>query len=338
MKKCTFAIAALAVVLFAGCNKEENTVTLQVGGEVAQDMSKEGWCSGLNQVMFTEGDDILLTSSTGVQTYVLNPNTSRMASYDAAYAATGASYYATFDASRACIGSPAYAYYPAAAFSNDGNTVALNAEGNFFNIVENGTAGTDIIPIADAQKWPMVSYQPEVNENTTFFLYNTVALISPAVKFGRNFLISMNEVYSCGIDVTNLNNVSLTIDDIYLRADQPIRGMGYIANARTANEDSTVSCKVVLDSPGLEYYEGDYGMQPRNIVPSNGTTIDVLGNIAVPVMERVQMHMDVYFTLNGQSFVWHGNDAVLNLGRSQRTTLIANLYDGFQGTDRVQSL
>ena len=334
MKKCTFAIAALAVVLFAGCNKEENTVTLQVGAEVAQDMSKEGWCSGLNQVLFTDGDYIMMSSSTGVHSYALRPNTDRVSTYDAEYTTSGASYYATFDASRECIGSPAYAYYPASVFNENG-IVSLNATGNFFSIVEN-TTGSEVVTISEAQMWPMVSYQPEVNENTTFYLYNTVALISPAVKLGRNFIIAMNEEFSLGINIANIyNDVNLTIDDIYLRADQPIRGLGYIDNAETANQNSTVDCKVVLtDDTSLE---GDYGMNPRVIQLSNGTTIDVLGNIAVPVMDNATFVMDVYFTLNNQQFVWHGNPTTLDLLRSQRTTFIANLYDRFE-SGRVQAL
>lgn len=322
MKKCTFAIAALAVVLFAGCNKEENTIKMTVGGEVAQSTEKEAWCAGLNQVMFSDGDAIILTETENGfpgEQYALTPNPTAMPEYDQVYAGRdGFSYYADFEISRTCVGDSIYAYFPAEAFAE--GVASLNT-GLPATLVEYSMEDeTEVLALTDGF-WPMVGYLPTVNEQSNmFYLYNTTALITPAVKYGRNFLI--------GMGITDHVPV-LDVQEITFSSNVALGGTGHIENGNTANPAYSAAqrnCTLVLDSNLVN--EITVVPTVNNIVEQTvGQYIPIIGNIAMPVMSNAQLSVRMLFTLDGVLYEYTKTVENVALQRNQRTTVIINLFD-----------
>lgn len=323
MKKITFAVAALAVVLFAGCNKEES-YTLKIGAEVPQNTTKQVWNSELNQVMFENGDQILLNG----QRYDVTPY--HVNDVNGVYTDSVYSYYATIEIGGECLNyGPAVAYYPASAF--DQNMRAGWMNDNARGVVLNGTYEL----IDETQQWPMVGYVPQLTENSTFMLYNTTALFAPAVKYGRNFLVSMyNEGFLTEAPSNDFTTFpELTIQYMRVDGDFPMAGYGTIINPETAMPGVAHDCRLVLDEDIANFVVIDCANYADPINVSDGRSIDILGNVAVPATTAGhRLTITVGFTLDGVEYVYHSAEKVLTepLVRNQRTTLIANFYDGFE--------
>lgn len=325
MKKITFAIAALAVVLFAGCNKEESTVTLRFGGEVCQSSDKEGWSTSLNQVLFTQGDALLLN---GVR-YSIDPIEAPATEPNASYTSTSASYYGEINASVNCINSPAYVYYPAGIFN--GTTATLVEDRA---LVENDMNNVNTMDGTNA--WPMVSYLSNVTADSRFLLYNTTGLVSPAVKFGRNFLLGMNGKGYITLDEANSPNTQLDITNIRLvSTDVYLSGKGQVQNVESTElGGDNVNCNLVL-TDDLSYevtsVANVYGITPDPAI------MHYVGNVAVPQFANGHLMMIVDFAINGAEFRYTSAEVEVSLARSQRLTLIANFMDAVSA-NRVEVL
>lgn len=161
MKKITFLAAAVAMLAFASCNKNEDQVALKFGAETYTSAEKQAYQN--NKVFFTAGDQVYINN---VPTDV-NP---------------------IGDGSRGTIWCAAsttgyHANYGDVRYENDqwkttfkSNVTLIPMEGN-----------TVISSIH--QPWPMSGYIAEATE-TLLFKHN-VGLLAPSIKYGMPFAESM---------------------------------------------------------------------------------------------------------------------------------------------------
>jgi len=202
------------------------------------------------------------------------------------------------------------------------------------------------------QVWPMSGYVDDINavaEGYQFKLYNNVAVISPAVKYGPNFAEAMWS--AGGIDslgwVRDENNLpTLTITKVVLSSSQ-IRLTGDATLQNPTADDAAVlggqttapyflMDNAPADDSIVATVTGTGFVAVPTTASSTGVNIVIFGNIPVapyPLMNRT-MTVAFYFnaTVNGTthyykytgSFTTQEGNTWL---RSRRTTLIADFYN-----------
>lgn len=159
MKKIAL-FAAVAMLAFASCNKEENQVALNFGGEAYTSADKQAYES--NRIHFTEGDVMLVNG----ETYNVNPTASNNGLTARVYVPGSREGY--------------HCYYGEVAQDANGNITA-----NFrdqINLVP--MAGNTVLD-AQHQVWPMSGFVASADDQLT--LLHNVAIVTPAVKYGATF-------------------------------------------------------------------------------------------------------------------------------------------------------
>ncbi|MCQ2260665.1 MAG: hypothetical protein MJZ77_04645 [Bacteroidales bacterium] len=338
MKKYVVLAAAIAMVAFASCNKEEKGfVTLTVGGEPTENTDKQVYNSALNSVMFQNSDQMFINGRLA--------NIACLNDDDDPYTTTdGYSYRAQLSVpTGSLMGQSFLAVYPASSIDAEWMDVAtdyypVTMVENFHMIPQYKEAATN--PAAegtefsgDYQCWPMAAFATcgECVANDGYFqLKNAVAVFSPAIMYGMDFYNALARQFSL-VTVNSVENVpALVLDKVVLSSTEPLAGLGRIENVRTSEpyvfiEDEPIY-SIEADNTGAIKPLPAMGLEQR---------FEIMGNITVPpfqhdgvLTQQVYFHMDI----NGQTYSFVQTSPRVNVQaasvvRGKRTILAVNMFD-----------
>ena len=175
----------------------------------------------------------------------------------------------------------------------------------------------------------------------TYQLKHTVAILTPAFKFGTAYLLALSRAYPNNFAYQIGDDVTLMVDSVVLTSSNSmLTGNSHIDYTNPAEPtlvmDGTVPANgdVLIVKPNAANISDYYTPASGNDIP----TVN-LGNVCVaPKHAGDQLQMTFYFTLddgtNFYHFVYTGNDVTLtetpeamSVLRSFRTTLSMNLYN-----------
>ena len=204
---------------------------------------------------------------------------------------------------------------------------------------------------AEHQTWPLTAYVPDVTLNNNVYLKNNVALMTPSVKYGFNFVDEFTRTKVTGETFDGTDYPVLKIQKVVLSSDNTkLTGYGHIAALNTeepylvmngaapteANPD-VLTCWVL----NPDVYPLGLEVQPT------GNFATMLGHAPIaPVVEgNANIHVALYFTLTYPSTnhtyacVYEGNGVFNNTNviRSERTTLSCDLFS-VTGVSKVTSV
>lgn len=168
MKKNVFLAVAIATLAFVGCNKEENNgkVTLNLNGESYTSTDKQALRN--NTLMFTTGDEAYVNGEC-CEIYGVNGREGKL---DVELSEDGY-----------------VVNYPANAVSFQGNKIKTEFMRNVTLVSANPNITTTFIN-GTHQVWPMSGYAETAGE-ANVKLFNNVAILSPAVKYGPEWASAM---------------------------------------------------------------------------------------------------------------------------------------------------
>ena len=330
MKKY-FVLAAIAMIAFAGCKKEESgMVTLKVGVENTDGMDKQTYNTQLNRIMFNSEAMYINGGRYGVAP--LNedsdPYTTRDNSYRGGLNVPGNVLYGhSFIA-----GYPADVYAGAYDATTDTWVLADGMMDESYMICDVNTDDFgNVVMSSDYRAWPMVAYDECgscIAESGRFLLKNTVAILSPSFLYGVNWFNAMNTKFQMNygpLTASNLPAVTVTKIEI-ISSSELLSGDAYVEGVTTANP------LLVMDGRPCEnmitlYDCGTYtSEQNTNFVNPN-----IMGQIPVAVFQNAtNLRMNMYFTIGNYSFVYHGPSVRFTPDmtvRSKRTVLQVNMRD-----------
>lgn len=347
MKK-TFLAIALAAVAFVGCNKDEKgMVTINLSGEKYVSTDKQAFYGVADQVFFSVGDGVYVNG--GLCPVTLRDD-ARLIARDV-NDEVAASPRANLSVMAELMHAPAISLYPASIFTPgaafDGNatdisdwTVTMKSNQTLINtshetgIVDELTNGG----VADKPVWPMFAYTPSLNDYVQ--LKNCVALLTPAVQYGYNFVDALVDATGIPETVDPDNLPVFVADSVVLSSNTNVlAGQGHIdlntvqtgypvlVMENGADASYRVVCKVVdeANSDGFE------------VAPS--INYINLGHVPVaPYIEDVESDLKatLYFTLTftdennnvNTYYCRYDGNTVSNpmIIRSERSTLRFDCY------------
>lgn len=331
MKKITVLAAAAAMLAFAACNKEENSnlvadengmVTFTVTGEQFQNDAKQSFYGLYNRIQFDVNDEAYANGQLVEMTPVVEGEGGLIEEVEH-------SFYAQFNLGSEYIGENGVdIYYPASAYDENGNGIVTMR-----NHIQLAPKGTDAVYLAtNYQAWPMSAH----TNNGSFTMYNNIAVLTPMVKFGPNFLNALNLPNSTELYVSNI---------VLSSTDQKLTGAGHIegmtTNAPYLVMDETVSG---TDKLFIDQVTEDDDM---SIQVMQSGDFQLLGDVYVaPMAAGKHLQMTVYFMLIDNGNVTYGkyagNEVILtdtpnnnSVLRSMRTHLGISLSDA-NAASRVQ--
>ena len=328
------------MIAFVACNKEEKTtyvadqngnVTLRMSGENWQNTGKQTYMDMFNRVAFDAGDQVLINGVTATITPCdVNGVTVNADDTPIAY-----SFYGMMTVAGTVLNGNDYVLYPAQIFTAgtaaDMSDYALTMPSNPMFIEAN--ANTEL---GEDYAWPMGA---KLSGNQ-FLLKNTVAVVTPSIKYGPSFVNALatmtnSPIANEGVDImTGYNFPELWITGIELvSTDQMLSGAAHVENMATDPTlvmDGTVSGTDVLTVNIPD---------PIQVEPT-GNSEALLGNLTVAPFEAGKhLQMNVTFQLifpetgHTYDFVYTGSNVELtdtpnyfSILRSKRSTLCANLY------------
>lgn len=366
MKKYTILAAAFAMLAFASCNKEENTINRDANGnylvtftsEKGQD--KAGFEADFNGQLFDAEDSIIMNGAYrqyNLQAIEGDPFCTEAYSYCIQMAVPAA------DAEN-----PLYFLYPGSQFHMDENGGAFVVEMPANPIPANSMNSTDLegyygyampawLSIDNNVVWPMAGFLPEGvitghDQTVHFQMKNTTAFLTPNIKFGRNFLAAARQANM--FDPTLYVNANspmpvLHIQTVTFTSDAQMTGQGHISFEDVNNPI------LVMDEPAengsslfIDVYGGDfepviYGYMP---VINGATSLSgrALGNIPVACGPH-NLQMTVTFTLtfmneNQEEVVYNGTytgaTVEMSLARNIRYMCNVDMYNG--GVDNINKV
>lgn len=328
MKKYVVLAAAIAMVAFAGCKKEEKgLVTLKIGTENVASNSKEAYEADYSRILFEAGDGIYIN---GVEGYV-TPLNGDPDPYTTDYY----SFKAQIDVAPSAVSGQEFtAVYP-------GADQGIMFEDGLYTCEFISTPG--LIPevrvsghsmgVGIYQPWPMVAHYTCgscVLEDGRFVMKNAVAVLTPSILYGATWFNEMAnrfsfptaspdelpEIYVDGVDI-----MSSTI---------PLYG-----NAHLENLDTDAPIAVINDGEGF-----DGGVSTVNAYASGegfgySLSPQFVGELPIaPFTGRGELTMNMYFHFdwygNTYYFVYHGERCIVpeyTLRRGVRTILQVNMRD-----------
>lgn len=318
MKKVMFALAAVAMMAFVGCNKNE-TITVKVTGG---DSDKSGWYNYENQVVFEANADEAYING-GLYTVV--PTTD-----DGSLTGTGYSRNATIELNGEMVNLPAIMAYPSTvAWMDDPVNVSVSLNPVVSHMPYPSTAEGYVSSLSTGvSEWPLVAYLPNVQNGCTFRLMNTTALINPSVKFGYDFCASLMTANRIDFIASKL-----VVNKVYLMSDVALAGNGYVEHVTSAN-DATPECNAIITDDATNTVEAtpDVRLQFTNYLDAHQS----VGGIAVPKMatgDKLQMVMWITLSDNAgheAQFTYTSalgvNGTNIQVARSRRTTIVADFY------------
>lgn len=195
MKKNIFFAVAFAALAFVACNKEENgMVALNIAGEEYQNDEKQAFCN--SQLYFTPGDAAYVNGTPTEMTI----SGARSTHAKLWVPGNQAGYLVT---------------YPASSINYTDGQYTTTFLGNV-NLVSADPGTTTTLTEAARQTWPMSGYAAEASA-PNFKLYNNVAVLSFAVKYGIQFASAMWKANGQGIDNTvDFVPTESNLPDIYI--------------------------------------------------------------------------------------------------------------------------
>lgn len=332
------AVAAMAMIAFAGCKKESNTITLGVGMEQPQGSDKEAWYNAGNQVAFEVNDAALING----RVYELTLDPAGNVAGNSTY-----SLLAKVELNGAELSRPAYMYYPANDFQYNETYTAPDMAQHVMSLLN--PYGSMYMPLCSndfgaittaGNEWPLVAYLPRVEQSCVFKLKNTTALFAPAVKVGQNFIDSYNAKFSTNISYDNFR-VRLNSMTVYC-PEHPLFGVGYIENPESAYNDDA-ACKFRIDPAlGNDYNNTLVAYTGRNngvgIVRNDAhqamDIIQYVGYCPVPEYTDGTLNVVMNFTIMDDdtevaTYNYTANPITINsntLLRNQRCTLVLDCY------------
>lgn len=340
MKKY-FVLAAIAMVAFAGCKKEEKgMVTLTAGFENAYNQDKQTYNCQLNRIMFNGGDMMIVNGSE----YGVTP----LNDDQDPFTISSNSYRGALEVPATVLYGQAFlAGYPAEVFDGaaDGtswNLVSDEDEGIGFrqstNLICDVNAmdvqGNVEMNVYDYRIWPMVAYDECgscVAQDGRFLLKNTVAILTPSFLYGVNWFAAMNTKFNMGYDMSQIASANdlpeVSVSKVVISSSyEPLHGAAHLEDINTTEPH------VVMDAPtGANYIElNECGTYDADMNPGF-TNPNFMGQIPVaPFVNRTDLTMDVYFTIGNRNFVYRGVPTTFDHSmtlRSVRTVLQVNMRD-----------
>lgn len=317
MKKITILAAAAAMFAFASCNKEENRVALNFGGEEYTSAEKQAYES--NAILFTSGEQMYVN---GVLCDIIPLGTGR-------------------NARVWCTGADEYmANYGDVVIAEDGTvTTTFKSRVNLIPMEGNTVLG------ADQQPWPMSGYTTDATE--PFKLLHNVALLAPAVKYGAIFAEQMwgeNGVDPQNVTIDADNLPVVVIDSVILSStDIQLTGEATLTGAQTTRPRMVMNGAASMNNPSSIVCNIPGGFT-ANVSTTDGAIGDRFGLVSIaPVNSSdADKHIkaDFYFhtTINGfvLEYKYSGNITLndnVEVQRASRLTLLADLYSRRQITD-----
>jgi len=239
MKKLTVLFAAIAMIAFAGCKKENTTnyvadengmVTLRMSGETWQNSSKQTYVDFFNRVAFDMNDEVFINGVTATITPCdVNGSTTDESENDIAR-----SFYGMMTVNGNVLTGDDYVLYPAGIFT--AGTAADMSDYTCELFEERALIQPDMdVMLGEGFEWPMAA---KLSGNQ-FLLKNAVAVVTPSIKYGPAFVNALynmdnsfiaNETYVHGTTAVP----QLFVEEVQLvSTDQVLNGLGHIENIAT---------------------------------------------------------------------------------------------------------
>lgn len=321
MKKF-FVLAAVAMIAFAGCKKDESAGMLKVGMEDTPYAGKQTYNVFQNRILFNTGDLIQVNGNV----YSVNP-AGEGSDYGYRQAMIGPIQFAE--------GESFLAAYPANEFDAiEGDAwYLMNGMRMSAQMVcdHNNNMGDVIMPTDVYRAWPMVSYNvcgPCVAQTGSFELLNTVAVLSPAIDYSMNWFNKMIDEYGLSYSraTTNYDLPDFVVNSVdIISTNEPLSGDAYVMDFETSNP------LLVMDEPegpNAIYMTANTPIRQRDNAGFINTNI--IGQIPVAVFQNnTTITMAIHFTLCGQNFKYESTAdfTPAMTARSLRTVLLANFRD-----------
>lgn len=331
MKKYVVLAAAIAMVAFAGCKKEESgLVTLNIATENTVSNDKQSYEADYSRVIFNDGDDIYVNGIVGSVT-ALNGETDPYTTDGP----MGFSYKGQITVDPAAVGSDFLVVYPGP--NNGINYVSDEYRCTFvsdFAMVPEVAqgyptyAGTQLT--SDYQPWPMAAYYTCgqcVLEDGRFVLKNAVATLTPSILYGVAWYNAMAARNGWDAIYNPAELPAIVVDAVEIvSSDAPLCGEAKLVDLNTSNPRAEIFADrgyqlsaIAVD--GTEHY---YNLNPQFI-----------GEIPVaPIMTTTTLVMNMHFhmIINGTEhyFVYQGGRSTIPAGtiaRGVRTVLQVNMRD-----------
>lgn len=363
MKKYTILAAAFAMLAFASCNKEENTINRDANGnylvtftsEKGQD--KAGFDADFNGQLFDAEDSIIMNGAYrhyNLQTIENDPQCTELYSYCIQMAVPAA------DAEN-----PLFFLYPGSQFNMDENgdafvdmpsnpipATSMNTSDLTLYYLEQGLNVPEDLyawrTIDDRVVWPMAGYLPEGvitghDQTVHFYMKNTTAFLTPNIKFGRAFLAAASQarLFDPSLYVNNNSPIPvLHIQTVTFTSDAQMAGMGHVEYVAgepilMMDENAENGSQLLIDIYNEDYFDPiNFGYNPY-FTAATSTSGRGLGNIPVACGPQT-LQMTVTFTLtfmneNQEEVVYNGvynGEAVeLNLARNIRYMCNVDMYN-----------
>lgn len=350
MKKISILVAAFAMIAFTGCNDkneqgaltpdENGMVSLNLAGESYGSNDKQGYYAADQYIEFQIGDQCYGNAALANLELIDMTTLEAIPTTDA----NATSRYARLSVPAANITLPFSILYPANAFVEGTEADFPQWNVPMASIVqwipENATAGyRTTVQAGMTSSWPMAAQVEDFRG--TYQLKHTVAILTPAFKFGTAYLQALSAKYPNDFVYAVGDDVALTVDSIVLTStNSMLTGNAHVdftnPDEPTLVMDGTVPADgdVLIVKPNSANLSDYYNAASGNDIPTNN-----LGNICVAPKEAGDMlQMTFYFTLddgvNYYRFVYTGNNVTLtdipeamSVLRRCRTTLSMNLYN-----------
>ena len=343
MKKYTVLAAAIAMVAFAGCNKEENNTlpvenglaTFTMTGESYSSADKQSYNARDRHIVFTQ-DEACYANGYYAPLTLLDPATQGVLTD-----ANATSRIARISIPAEYASLPFTVLYPASAFVEGApeDFPLWNCRMDYVVecICEDLNSNSPLDEFTSS--WPMAAV---VNQGGygSFQLRNCVAVVSPSIKFGTAFL----QAFARNNNLTYDETATVEVTSVVLTANVPLSGDAHIdftGAYPTLVMDETENA----NNNTLTIYPSTAVMEP--VVFGVDAGIErIMGNAAVaPMHAGNTLKMDVYFTLHTAegdiSCRYNGNTVTLTENAEQisilRSTLCMNLFSA-TGASKVTIL
>ena len=351
MKKYTVLAAAIAMVAFAGCNKEENNTlpvenglaTFTMTGESYSSADKQSYNARDRHIVFTQ-DEACYANGYYAPLTLLDPATQGVLTD-----ANATSRIARISIPAEYASLPFTVLYPASAFVEGApeDFPLWNCRMDYVVecICEDLNSNSPLDEFTSS--WPMAAVVSQGGRGS-FQLRNCVAILTPTFKFNEAFVNRLAERFPEFVyDRSMAANTTMEIFLINMVSNVPLSGDAHVdfsGEYPTLVMDSTYRANNTLGISS-NFYD-------MNTVWSMDTTDNsvehVLGNVAVaPMHAGNTLRMDVIFTITVggvmHAFEYKGNTVTLDetpgsgrsVLRSMRTTISADFATA-SGADKVE--
>lgn len=337
MKKYTVLAAAIAMIAFAGCNKEENNryvadengnICLNFSKENCQNADKQTYNADLNMIYF-DGDAMMINGNYHETTLInaagnlIEPGIGVMSDYARVYIneaewADGITF-----------------LYPYEAFNFD---ETFDIADGLTMVPEN--AGTiDQITAGDVP-WPMGYRCDNIADAPGHFqLKNAFAIVSPAIKYGVNF---MNDLRNCNSYFSGYPAFATTADlpDMFITGVELTASNYPMFGTAEMNFTNGIPVQHITDALDAGVNNTIHvDCREAQQIQKGGSNWTIVGNIPVdPSMNEGTINIDLFFDLvfadATYHCVYHGTPAPLAVNffmRSMRTQFSINMFNPLPG-------